>query len=192
MRRLAAILALLVVSTACSNATEPSATLPMGDDAAVETAGNSDKSEEGDAPNVSSTTTKPTTTQAQSTDPTDCLEIWPESVVQAVTGSGFTFFDANEARDACTYWDSASGIALAWRSGDRSGFDMGRIALGAVSDVFDIAACDGGFYAELAGAGIIMEAHSDAKGRTYTATMSGTGIGDGIDWAVALLDMACQ
>jgi hypothetical protein len=187
VRRLTIILALLVASTACSNAAEVGTTLAQGSDASVDTADDTGEAEAGAV-----STTQATTTQPEFTGPTDCLEIWPETVVQAVAGSGFTFFDANATRDACTYWGSASGIALAWRSGDRSDFDIGRISLGAVSDVFDIAACNGGFYAELEGAGIIMEAHSDAQGRTYTATMSGTGIDDGIDWAVALLDTACQ
>lgn len=187
MRRIAVILALVVVSSACSNGTAVTTTLPQADDTGV--------SDEDSATTVPSTTAPPTTTttQAPATGPTDCLEIWPETALQAIAGSGFAFMNANEARDACTYFGSASGIALAWRSGDRSGFETSKSFVGAAvaGDSLDISVCDVGFYAELEGGDIIMEAHSDAQGRTYTATMSGIDLDDARDWAVALLGTAC-
>jgi len=179
VRRIAIILALLVVSSACTNNTVVSTTLPQEGDTPVATT----------ATSTTAPSTTTTTIQAVATGPTDCLEIWPEAVVQSIAGSGFTFFDANETRDACTYWDSASGIALAWQSGDRSGFELSKSLVGATAaGSLDISVCDIGFYTELEGGAIIMEAHSDAQGRTYTATISD----DGRAWAVALLDTACQ
>ncbi len=196
VRRIAIILALLVVSSAGSSDTVVNTTLPQGGDTSVATSDDTGVGDEGAATTVPSTTAPPTTTttQAVATGPTDCLEIWPETVLQAITGSGFKFLDANETRDACTYWDSASGIALAWRSGDLSGFELSKSFVGAAvaAGSLDISVCDIGFYAELEGGAIIMEAHSDAQGRTYTATMSGIDLDDARDWAVALLDTVCQ
>jgi len=180
LRHLAILLALFVVIAACGDdAADPS--LPADDGTPTETS----------APAADPTTTTTPTTPADVGGPTDCLEIWPEEAVQAITGSGVKFFEANVDQSACVYLGLPNSLALAWRSGDRFGFDTGKSGAAAVSGATDIAVCDAGYYTELEGAGIIMEAHSDGQGRTYTATVTGLDIDTARAWASALLEGAC-
>ncbi len=178
MRRFAILLTFFVVMAACGDDDAADTTLAPDDGTPTETS----------AP-VEDTT--PTTSPVTVGGPTDCLEIWPEEAVQAITGSGVKFFEANADRSACVYLGLPNSVALAWRSGDRAGFDTGKRGVAAVSGAEDIRVCDVGYYTELEGAGIIMEAHSDGKGRTYTATVTGLDIDTARAWASALLEGAC-
>jgi len=89
------------------------------------------------------------------------------------------------------YLGLPNSVALAWRSGDRVGFDTGKAGAAAVSGAEDVRVCDAGYYTELEGAGIIMEAHSDGQGRTYTATVTGLDPDTARAWASALLEGVC-
>ena len=179
MRRFAILLAFFVVIAACGD-DDASTTLPPDADTPTETS----------AP-VGDTTATTVLQAVDATGPTDCLEIWPEAAVQAVTGSGIEFFEANADRSACVYLGLPNSLALAWRSGDRFGFDTGKSGVAAVGGATDIAVCDIGYYTELEGAGIIMEAHSDGQGRTYTATVTGIELDTALNWATALLEGVC-
>jgi hypothetical protein len=184
MRRVSILLTLLLVVGACGDddATPLTSTASTaGTESTVATA----------ATTVAPTVTVSTTGLQADDGPTDCLEVWPETVVQAVAGDAFTFFQANADRSACTYFDMPNGIALAWRSGDRADFQLGRSGAGAISGATDIAVCDVGYLIELSEVGVLMEAHSETQRRTYTATMSGMDIDLGRDWAVALFEEVC-
>jgi hypothetical protein len=180
MRRVSILLALLLVIGACGDddATDP--TSPASTPATVST---------------EATTAPPTVTVSTAAQvpqgPTDCLEIWPEAVVQTITASDLTFFEANADRSACVYLGLPNSVALGWRTGDLIDFEVGKSGAGAVSGAADIAVCDTGYFSELAGAGVIMEAHSAGQGRTYTATVTGLSIDDARDWAAALIGSAC-
>jgi len=182
VRRFAVVLALLLVTAACGD-DDGSGLLPGTTSAPTEVT--SAASTAAPAPTAS------TAGSQASAGPTDCLDVWPEAVVQAVTGSELTFFEANADRSACVYLGLPSSVALAWRSGDLADFEMGKGGAAAVSGAADIAVCDTGYFTELAGAGVIMEAHSQGQGRTYTATVTGLSIDDARDWAAALLGSAC-
>jgi len=181
MRRVSILLALLLVVGACGD-----------DDATPLTSAASTPGTEPTAATTATPTVTVSTTEPQADEgPIDCLEVWPETVVQAVAGDAFTFFQANVDRSACTYFDMPNGIALAWRSGDRADFELGRGGAGAISGATDIAVCDAGYLIELSEVGVLMEAHSETQRRTYTATMSGMDIDLGRDWAVALFEGVC-
>jgi len=188
MRKIAAVLTIALVIAACGDDDSVGATLPPVDDTPAATSAST-------VPVATTTAaTPPTSAPAANTPvtgPTDCLEIWPEAAVQAIAGNEYTFFAANDDLSACTYFSMPNGIALAWRTGDRAGFELGKAGAGAVSGTSDSAVCDAGYAIELPGAGILMEAHSDAQGRTFTATMSGMGVDLGREWSAALLEGVC-
>ncbi len=186
MYRFWILLALLLVIGACGDDNTTDLVPPT-----LETPGDSTAQSGGNTTVPTSPTTSSTVPATSAAGPTDCLEIWPEAAVQAIAGNAYTFLAANNDRSACTYFGTTNGIALAWRTGDRTGFEASMSGAGVVSGSTDIALCDAGFYTEIQDAVLIMEAHSDAQGRTYTATMSGLDSDDAREWAAALLSGVC-
>jgi len=184
VHRFVVVLALLLVVAACGD-DEGSDLLP-GTSATAPTVATSTAS----TPSTAAPTVSTAASQV-SDGPTDCLDIWPEAVVQAVTGTDLTFFEANADRSACVYLGLPNSVALGWRSGDLADFEVGKGGAAAVAGATEIAVCDSGYYTELEGAGVIMEAHSSGNGRTYTATVTGLSIDDARDWAAALIGSTC-
>lgn len=137
------------------------------------------------------TTTAGTTSTAFPTGPTDCTEIWPEALVQEVAGPSVEFFAANLDGSACTYLGDTGGIALAWRTSTFDDYEEGRTGASAAAPIVDQDICDAAYSTELAGSTLIMEAYSEAKARTFTATISGTDPEDAVAWASELLSSAC-
>lgn len=180
MRRIAPLLALILAIAAC------------GDDDATNTTS---------APSTTAastaTTPAPTTTAASTTTgvafegPTDCLEIWPEALIQEVAGAAFTFFEANADRSACTYLALPDSIALAWRTGDRANFDASKSGAAVTGEVVEVPVCDTAYSIEIQGAILIMEAYSESQGRVYTTTISGLELTDAAAWSTAILEATC-
>jgi hypothetical protein len=137
------------------------------------------------------TTTASTASTAIPTGPTDCTEIWPEALVQEVAGSSVEFFAANEDDSACTYLGDTGGIALAWRTSTFDDYEEGRTGTSAGAPTVDQDVCDAAYSTELAGSTLIMEAYSEAKARTFAATISGINPEDALAWASELLASAC-
>ncbi len=186
MRRASVLTALALLVAACGDtAVVPDTTGPA---TAVETSAPTTTT----SPTaVVTTTAAPLVTAAPGGDLPDCLSIWPEDVVQGIAGERFTFFQANADRTACIYEAIPNSIALAARSGNLSDFELGRTASEGAGAVTDVAVCDAAYFIELPGAGLIMEALDAANGRVYTATIAGTDVGGGADWAGQLLGGAC-
>jgi len=191
VRRFSTLLCIFLVIAACGDDDAASTTLPLVANTSADTTTTTASVDDTTAAQATSPTSTAPSTEAPITGPTDCLEIWPEVAVQAVAGTEYTFFQANDDRSACTYFNMPNGIALAWRTGDRAGFEASQTGAGVVSGSTDITVCDVGFYTEIQGAVLIMEAHSDAQSRTYTATMSGLESDDAKSWAASLLGSAC-
>ena len=143
-------------------------------------------------PTSATTSTAATTTTSAPADvgPTDCLEIWPESVVQEVAGPGVEFFGANDDRTACTYIGDTGGIALAWRPSSPEDLEEGRTSASAIGPVVDREVCDVAYSTD-SGLTLILEAYSDARARTFAATISGADPDDALEWATELLAGAC-
>ena len=143
------------------------------------------------ATRATTSTAAPTTTSPPAdSGPTDCLEIWPESVVQEVAGPGIEFFAANDDRSACTYIGDTGGVALAWRSSSPEDFEEGRTSASATGPVVDREICDAAYSTD-SGLTLIVEAYSDARARTFAATISGADPDDALDWARELLAGVC-
>ncbi len=178
MKRSAVLFALLIAITACGD--DDTATTQPGSTTTASTATTA----------VTSTTAASGTTTPVGT--TDCLEIWPESLVQNVTGQQYAFLAANDDFSACTYFAAVSGIALGWRADDANGFEQSRIGMAALGTVAEApGVCDGAFYAGTEGLTFIMEAYSAAQGRVFTATLTGIPNEQAVEWASALLAAAC-
>jgi hypothetical protein len=143
--------------------------------------------------NATTTSVAATTSTSAPADagPTDCLEIWPESLIQDVAGAGVEFFAANDDRSACTYLGDTGGIALAWRPSSLEDFEESRTGASATDPIVDREICDAGYSTEPAGPTLIVEAYSEAMARTFTATISGADPDDAIEWATELLTAAC-
>jgi len=181
MKRFVVSIALLVAITACGD-----------DDTATTQPGSTTAATATTTSVVTSTT--PTTTASNPTDTGsgDCLEIWPESLVQNITGEQYTFLAANDDHSACTYLAAVSGIALAWRADDANGFEQSRLGMGALGTVTEApGVCDGAFYAGTEGLTFIMEAYSASQGRAFTATLTGIPLEQAVVWAGALHNAAC-
>lgn len=154
------------------------------------------------APATTSADTTPTEPVATTTEtaaifagPTDCLEIWPEAAVQAATGAGFTFFEANPDRSACVYTALSDFVALAWRVSDLAGYEQSRLGAGSTgNEVREVAVCDTGFVTELPGAGILMEAFQESQARAYNVTLTGLDLDleRAEQWGIDLLETACS
>ena len=169
-------LALLVAISACGDDT--ATTQPAGSTTATSV--------------VTSTTRMTTASTPTDTGPTDCLEIWPESLVQNVTGEQYAFLAANDDRSACTYFAAVSGIALGWRADDANGFEQSRLGMGALRTVTEApGVCDGAFSNGTEGLTFIMEAYSASQGRVFTATLTGIPNEQAVTWASALVAAAC-
>lgn len=179
MKRFATLISLLVAISACGDDDTTITTQPAGGTTAATTAAISTT--------VSDGTTAPTEAASN-----DCLEIWPESLVQNLTGQQFAFLGANDDTSACTYFAAVSGVGLGWRPDDGAGFESGRAALEAAGEVSDAAGvCDGAFYTATDGVIFLMEAYAAAQGRVYAATITGISLDQSLPWAEALLNAAC-
>ncbi|HSM01655.1 MAG TPA: hypothetical protein VK960_04325 [Acidimicrobiia bacterium] len=180
MRRIALAATLTLLAAACGgdSATATSTTAPT---TTITTTG------------IAPTTlTGPSTTStAAPSGPTDCAEIWPESLVQEVVGPSVGFVAANADASACTYLGDSGGVALAWRTSSLADYEQGRTASSATGEVVDRDVCDAAYSIEPGGFTFIMEAYSEANQRTYTATISGGGPEVALIWATELLRSAC-
>lgn len=187
MRRIALLCALVLVVTAC------------GDDAVVTTTVAAAPGATAASPG---TTEHPTTTgPGGSTEPTvpppadaggDCQEVWPEDLVQTVIGDRFTLLTMNVEANACTYAAIPDSVTLSIRDEDQDAFEAGRFGAEiTATTIEDIDVCDGGWIADVAGAVLVVEAHSAAHGRTYTATVTGPDLEAAPGWGTALVGSAC-
>jgi hypothetical protein len=123
--------------------------------------------------------------------PTDCLELWPEVIVQGVAGESYTFFEANNDRSACTYTAIPDSLALSWRADDLTGLEVSRSGAALTGEVVDSDVCDAAWFTILQDTILILEAYSESHGRVYNVTMSGFDIANAQVIAEALVGGAC-
>jgi len=183
MRRVTLVAALALVAAGCGGdaATTTSTMAPTSTTAAttVTTA-------------ATTTTADPgTTSSVIPTGPTDCLEIWPEALVQEVAGPSVEFFATNDDASACTYLGDTGGVALAWRTSTFDEYEEGRTGASAGAPTVDQDICDAAYSTEPGGLTLIVEAYSEPMARTFTATISGADPVDALAWATELLAAAC-
>jgi len=183
VKRIAVLLVLALIAVACGD-DDTGGEAPVATEAPTGT--------EAPATTAPAGTAAPSSTAAAFDGPTDCRDIWPETAVTAVAGAGFGFTSANADASACVYGLSP-GIALAWRTSDQAGFETSRSGAEITGTATDAAVCDAGWWVELQGAGIIMEAYSASQGRAYNATITGAplDIETWVGWGTELLGSAC-
>ena len=195
MHRLALLLALVLVLAACGDDDTGSTTLPPTDSTTTTSTTAGDDGADTTVPSEDETTS---TTSSGDPDGTpngaadDCREIWPESLVTAVAGDGYSLIETSDPLDACTFADLPDTITLSFRDEGLEGFEASKQGASAAATAMqDIPICDAAWVGEIAGALVILEAHSAAIGRTFTATMSVTSTDQPQAWASSLIHSAC-